>query len=216
MDVLKNIEISLRDAYQLLISECRYGYTRNNHLMPHAAYARVKDILPKMAAVDKEYAIYTAKQLCEECISDQLTWNFFDGEEDEHGNRQEAIDFVKWLKDYILSESSQEFEPYNWDRFLMNLDRDEEKIYNVYEEDEKGVRTLLTEEPLAKTEYLDFICDLLLKDTGKSELTFNRQRIDGSHWDEEKHEYIKKPVDFRYHILSPAERTFYVEHIKNK
>ena len=90
MDTAKTINVSLKNVYQLLISEMRYGYRRNNHLMPSCGYDKVKTLVPQMYEVDKEYAIYTMKQLCEECISDQLSANFYDGEEDEHGNRAEA------------------------------------------------------------------------------------------------------------------------------
>ena len=80
MDTAKTMNVSLKNVYQLLISEMRYGYRRNNHLMPSCGYDKVKTLVPQMYEVDKEYAIYTMKQLCEECISDQLTANFYDGE----------------------------------------------------------------------------------------------------------------------------------------
>ena len=70
MDVTKRLDLDLKDVYQLLIGECRYGYRRNNHLMPSCAYDKVKDIVPRMYKVDEDYAVYTLKQICEECISD--------------------------------------------------------------------------------------------------------------------------------------------------
>ena len=68
LDITKKLELDLKDVYQLLIDECRYGYSRNNHLMPGSAYDKVKCIVPAMYEVDKEYAIYTLKQICTECI----------------------------------------------------------------------------------------------------------------------------------------------------
>ena len=79
MDVSKTMNISLKNVYQLLINEMRYGYKRNNHLMPSCGYDKVKTLVPQMYEVDKEYTIYTMKQLCEERISDQLTTNFGGG-----------------------------------------------------------------------------------------------------------------------------------------
>ena len=49
----KTIAISLKDMYQFLISECRCGYTRNNHLMPDDAYDKVKKYFPEMFKIDK-------------------------------------------------------------------------------------------------------------------------------------------------------------------
>ena len=97
----KMMNISLKNVYQLLISEMRYGYSRNNHLMPSCGYDNIKTLVPQMYEVDKEYAVYTMKQLCEECISDQLAANFYDGEDDEFGNRAEAIKFINWSIQWI-------------------------------------------------------------------------------------------------------------------
>ena len=88
------MDIELKDVYQLLISECRYGYTRNNHLMPDGAYDKVKKYIPEMYKIDEEYALYTLQQICEECISENLLTNFYDGYDDELGNRQRCIDFI--------------------------------------------------------------------------------------------------------------------------
>ena len=59
MDTAKTMNVSLKNVYQLLISEMRYGYRRNNHLMPSCGYDKVKTLVPQMYEVDKEYAVYT-------------------------------------------------------------------------------------------------------------------------------------------------------------
>jgi len=123
MNANKKLELDLHDIYQLLIAECRYGYTRNNHLMPSSAYEKVRRIIPEMFKVDSEYALYTIKQICEECISDQIVWNFFDGKDDEFGNRREAIDFTKWCLDWIHEHEYTAWEPYNYDRLKANLEK---------------------------------------------------------------------------------------------
>jgi hypothetical protein len=60
---MKTMELNLKDVYQLLIGDLRYGYRRNNHLMPGCAYDRVKELIPQMYKVDKDYAVYTLKQI---------------------------------------------------------------------------------------------------------------------------------------------------------
>jgi len=123
MNVEKKIEISLNDLYQLLISELRYGYRRNNHLMPNCAYYRVKELIPQMYEIDNEYALYTLKQICEECISDQLVHNFYDGKDDEYGNRTKAIEFVNWCMNWIFEHGDRIYRPYCWSRFKDNLEK---------------------------------------------------------------------------------------------
>jgi len=126
MDASKKIELELKDVYQMLISECRYGYTRNNHLMPSGAYDKVKRIIPQMYKVDKEYAIYTLKQICEECITDELDWHFYDSPDDEFNNKAESIEFIKWCFDYIYANTAdfdKDWKPYCLDRFEANLEK---------------------------------------------------------------------------------------------
>jgi len=114
------MEIPLKDIYQLLISECRYGYTRNNHLMPSGAYDRVREYLPKMYEIDNDFALSTARQLCEEAISDELLTHFRDGVDDQHGNMKETIQFVEWLRAWIhgLSLIPPYYVPYNYQQYL--------------------------------------------------------------------------------------------------
>ena len=114
------IEISLKDIYQLLLEECRYAYTRNNHLLPIGAYDRVREYLPRMFEVDKRFAISTAKQICEEAISDELLIRFRDGIDDEHKNMLETIKFVEWLYSWLLDASAYSYDclPYNFKDYL--------------------------------------------------------------------------------------------------
>ena len=204
MDTAKTMNVSLKNVYQLLISEMRYGYRRNNHLMPSCCYDKVKTLVPQMYEVDKEYAIYTMKQLCEECISDQLSANFYDGEEDEYGNRAEAIEFVKWSMQWINQHenNSNNWLPYNHDLFVANLAKDDEPRYLVYELRGKSKRKkLITVDPVSQNEYLNVVFE------GITEANYRR----------ETHKMTKNYGDNRrsytYHILSPVEKDFYVKHI---
>ena len=166
MDTTKMMNVSLKNVYQLLISEMRYGYRRNNHLMPSCGYDKVKTMVPQMYEIDKEYAVYTMKQLCEECISDQLSANFYDGEDDEYGNRAEAIEFVKWSLQWINQHEAEhghksgDWLPYNHDLFEANLAKDNEPRYLVYELRGKSKRKkLITAEPVSQNEYLNVVFD---------------------------------------------------------
>ena len=208
MDVTKTMSISLKNVYQLLISEMRYGYRRNNHLMPSCGYDKVKTLVPQMYEVDKEYAIYTMKQLCEGCISDQLSANFYDGEDDEYGNRAEAIEFIKWSLQWIHQhETDQRYDdnawlPYCYDSFLENLVKDDAPRYLVYELHGKSKRKkLITAEPVSQNEYLNIVFD----------------GIKDGEYRREVHKLTEKYGDNRksytYHILSPVEKDFYVKHI---
>ena len=206
MDVKKTISLPLKDVYQLLIGDLRYGYSRNNHLMPSDGYEKVKRIIPEMYKVDAEWSIYTLKQLCEECITGQLSANFYDGEDDENGNRASAIEFIKWSLDWIHEhDEDQKFEdkkwlPYCYDCFVANLEKDKEPRYNIYEVLD-GTKKLITEKPVCKKDYLDIIFK------GLSEGTYRL----------EAHKVSDDPKDLRrnytYHLLSPVHKDFYVEHI---
>ena len=208
MDTAKTMNISLKNVYQLLISEMRYRYRRNNHLMPGCGYDNITNLVPQMYEVDKEYAVYTMKQLCEECISDQLVANFYDGEDDEFGNRAEAVEFVKWSIQWInqheaeLGHKSGDWLPYNHDLFVANLARDDEPRYLVYELHGKSKRKkLITVDPVSQNEYLNVVFD----------------GITEAHYRREIHKMTENYGDNRrsytYHILSPVEKDFYVKHI---
>ena len=204
MDTAKTMNVSLKNVYQLLISEMRYGYRRNNHLMPSCGYDKVKTLVPQMYEVDKEYAVYTMKQLCEECISDQLVANFYDGEDDEFGNRAEAIKFINWSVQWINQHenNSNNWLPYNHDLFVANLAKDDEPRYLVYELRGKSKRKkLITVDPVSQNEYMNVVFDGITK----------------ANYCRETHKMTENYGDNRrsytYHILSPVEKDFYVKHI---
>ena len=204
MDTTKMMNVSLKNVYQLLISEMRYGYRRNNHLMPSCGYDKVKTLVPQMYEVDKEYAVYTMKQLCEECISDQLVANFYDGEDDEFGNRAEAIKFINWSIQWINQHenNSNNWLPYNHDLFVANLAKDDEPRYLVYELRGKSKRKkLITTEPVSQNEYLNVVF------AGITEANYHRE----THKMTEN--YGDNRRSYTYHILSPVEKDFYVKHI---
>ena len=208
MDTAKTMNVSLKNVYQLLISEMRYGYRRNNHLMPSCGYDKVKTLVPQMYEIDKEYAIYTMKQLCEECISDQLSANFYGGEDDEYGNRTEAIEFVKWSMQWInqheteLGHKSGDWLPYNHDLFEANLAKDNEPRYLVYELRGKSKRKkLITTEPVSQNEYINVVFN------GIKEARYRRE----AHKMTENYDDNRR--SYTYHILSPIEKDFYVKHI---
>jgi len=209
MDVTKKIRLELKDVYQMLIAECRYGYTRNNHLMPWGAYDKVKRIIPVMYKADPEYAIYTIKQICDECISEQLTWRFYDGEDDENSNRFEAIKFIEWCLDYIHKNETDfcfkedPWFPYNYDHFTQNVALDDEPRYNIYEIIGEN-RKLLSKEPLSENKYFDFIMDYIKSTTG----TFRKETIKVN-----KDDYKDRKNHYIYHIIEPVKKDFYVEHI---
>ena len=204
MDTAKTMNVSLKNVYQLLISEMRYGYRRNNHLMPSCGYDRVKTLVPQMYEVDKEYAVYTMKQLCEECISDQLVANFYDGEDDEFGNRAEAIKFINWSIQWINQHenNSNNWLPYNHDLFVANLAKDDEPRYLVYELRGKSKRKkLITVDPVSQNEYMNVVFD------GITEANYHRE----THKMTEN--YGDNRRSYTYHILSPVEKDFYIKHI---
>ena len=89
----KTVSVSLSDLYQFLVSECRYGYTRNNHLMPWGAFRHVYEYLPLMVEADADRAIGTAKQLAEEAISELCRYSF-----NEDKNKAEVFYTIDWEK----------------------------------------------------------------------------------------------------------------------
>lgn len=124
------VELNVKDVYQLLVANLRYGYTRNNHLMPSCAYEQTKRIINDFLKVDENYAINTLKQICDECISDEICINFYDGVDDECGNREESIQFVWWCIKTI-NEHIPGWRPYNFDRFENNIAKDDLNLYSV-------------------------------------------------------------------------------------
>ena len=226
----KTLALNLKDIYQLLITECRYGYTRMNHLMPGGAYEKVKRILPQMLEIDPDYTAFTAKQLCEECISDNLNRNFYTGEDDEYENRKEAIEFIEWLLDFVhlidterykdedkrslWADKAEYWKPWNIESYYKNLEHDNDKIYNIYEltnnDEYPGNKTFIAG-PLSVKEYPNFLFDQILGE--EKECTYHKIRINNDFIDNETGKYTHKPASFRYEFLTPVKKIYRVEHI---
>lgn len=121
MDTTKKVEIEIKHMYWYLIETCRYGYTRNNHLMPADAFDTCRKLLPRVAEADLEYAIYTAKQLAEEAISMELLIHFYEKVDDQFGNMAETIKFIEDLLKFIEDNAkggNKMLKPYNYDSYL--------------------------------------------------------------------------------------------------
>ena len=218
MEEEKKIAINLTDMYQFLIAECRYGYRRNNHLMPWGAYHHVKDYAPLMLKIDKQWALHTLEQLCDECISEQIIGNFYDGFDDEFGNRAEAIEFIKYLLDTIHNNGDENYYPYNYDQFLDNLAKDDEPIYNIYEVEYKepysqpiedlykGLPELgkkLNDKPLSRKEYLNYLFGTIIPVKENETIWYNKMQVK-----DDICSFIK-PEAFRYR-LDYLKRSFIV------
>ena len=193
------MDIELRDVGQLLLFECRYGYTRNNHLMPTEAYDKVKKYIPEMCRIDRDYTLHTLQQICEECISLNLLTNFYDGYDDEFGNRQRSIDFVKWCLEYIKNNGQQDYVPYNFDGFKEVLEQENKPKYLVYEVS-NDIRTLITPDPISKLDYENLV---FLKDVPADNIIyFNKSRLDSD-----------KKVSLKYTLKIPTDKVYIVESI---
>ena len=162
------VKIKLKDLYQLLISTARYAYTRNNHLMPGSFYEQAKRLLVEMKDADSEWAINTAKQLCDECISDEIQNHFYDGIDDEYNNLLDSREFVKWLSDFIANGA---WKPYNYTDFEANLKKDDEPRYNIYRVEGKK-ETKITDTPASQNNFKD----ILFK--GYSTVAYSKHKLD--------------------------------------
>lgn len=139
------VEIKPKDMYQFLLAECRYGYTRNNHLMPGGAYHHVDEYLPELLKADKEMAINTAKQLVEECIEMELV-QFADGIDDDNGNRNAALRFIERMFAFVNENSDiKNWKPYNYDSYEANVNLDVKPRYDIYEAEYTGYGKLADE-----------------------------------------------------------------------
>lgn len=177
----RDITLDIKTVYQILIGDLRYGYTRNNHLMPSDAYDKAKSILNLMKKTNSTWAYSTANQICEECISDQIMIHFYNGFDDEYGNLQEAIDFVEYLIKF-MQEHNKEYKPYNYDLYEDLINKKKNIKYSVYklnkEEDflAKGIPN--NSEALKSSLTLDEAYDYLLLDIlGTTNGTFNNLNI---------------------------------------
>lgn len=176
----ESIRLTPTELYRLLISDCRYGYTRNNHLMPSAAYGEASSLLEKMLEADPRTAIHTAEQLCEECISDQLAANFYDGLDDEFGNRREAIRFIEKMVAFAHSAGDEGFMPYNRSLYEACVENGKRLRYGVFrlegfdfERDRLSAET--KKAPIASDLSFDDAAGRLISGVlGSDKATFNR------------------------------------------
>lgn len=143
---LKTVPVQIKDLYQLLLAECRYGYSRSNHLMPYGAYDHVKTYLTALCDTDHDMGIQTAQQLCEECI-EYLWMHFPDGIEDDNGNRKGAIEFIQYLIDFVQKNHQDNWIPYNFTNYISNVAKDYEPKYSIYETEYPGHKYVSDLEP---------------------------------------------------------------------
>lgn len=169
---IRAMEVKPKDLYQFLIAECRYGYTRNNHLMPGGAYEHAKTYLKELLNVDARLAVLTAKQLCEECIEFELE-HFADGIDDAHGNRKAALEFIENMKAFVNAQFEEAgWKPYNYDKYENNVAFDSMPRYEIYEAEYTGYNKLadeyeftvgkkLSEQLVSKNNLIDAIWNIL-------------------------------------------------------
>lgn len=201
---MKNIKITPIQLYRLLVGECRYAYTRNNHLQPSCAYDEVKEFLPKMYKADPMVALDTASQLCAECISDELSAHFYEGLDDEFGNRENAIDFIEYLIDFINAYRSIEYKPYNYGLFEELKNKSDSLKYNIYKIDKFDFK----DENVSKIKK-----DLISKNLvhyGAQNLLFNdiigEDSVYCNKRDVMKSKYSSLIIGNAYRILKPSKR----------
>lgn len=166
------IKIDIKDLYQFLIAECRYGYKRNNHLMPDGAYDHAKKYLPLMLEEDKDFAINTAKQLCEECVSDQLAVHFYDGKDDDFENRKSAIEFIEKLLEFVHTNDDPAWVPCSYDLFVNNKSIDDTPKYHIYRITTTCYERV-TDNLISKNE----ISEQLFKLINDDEVTFKKYKV---------------------------------------
>ena len=172
----KTVKVNLKTLYQLMISDLRYSYTRNNHLVPSTTYCEIKKLFDDMFNVDDDYAIYTLKQICEECISNELVANFYDGIDDENGNRRDTINFINWCLATIKEKIGEDWKPYNYNSFVNNVAIDAKPLYDVvFHKD--GVDVLLTKNAkVSKNDIFELVFKTLNVDPEKG-ITYNKIRV---------------------------------------
>ena len=170
------VKVEVKDLYQLLLCNCRYGYTRNNHLMPDSSFTQAERYLQAMVKVDKELASHTAKQLCSECIN-ELESRYYYGNDDEFGNRASYLKFIDALLKFLRKNDVlfNESQIYNIDKYYRNLSEDSRKKYIIYD---NATQEELTD-VLTRDEYLQFLVDNYTKEDQSKVLLSYRVRDEG-------------------------------------
>lgn len=173
--------------------------------MPGCAYDQVKTYAPIIYEVDADCALHTIKQICEECISDEICMNFYNGEDDELGNRAESIRFVEWCIDFVHKHGVESWRPYNFDRYEENVALDDEPVYMVYEMVGGGLdgeHMLVVDDKVSKNGLWKIIFEPNVDEKG--ELTYNKKRIENG-----------KHFDFEYDIFTPVNKKYYVHRVND-
>ena len=194
---MSEVKIDTCVAYRLVISNLRYGYTRNNHLMPWCAFEEAREVIDAMMEVDKSMAMHTVTQSCEECIS-ALGNAFRDGVDDEFDNRKHYIDYIEWCLAKIDEDDPINL-PYNINTYRKNLALDELKRYDIVWLDDDG-KDGATEGPYSLNEAIDRLFE------GVNEATYRKERI----VDENGR------VSYRYDILTPYQKQATIKRIEEK
>jgi len=145
---MKQMLVDVKTMYQMILGNLRYAYTRNNHLEPSSSYSQTKNLIEEMYIIDENMALTTLKQACSECINDEIVGRFFDGVDDQNGNRKASIEFINWCLETVKIATKEEWKPYNYDLFLKNVEKDDLPLFEIkmYEND---IITDLTKEKLA-------------------------------------------------------------------
>lgn len=207
------VEIEVHDLYCYLLSECRYGYTRNNLSMPNDAYASCYKYLPVLSKVDSGYGLSLAKQLCEECISRELSMQFYDGDDDKYGNREKTIEFIKWLLKWIKDNDCFAYHPYNYDLYLKNIAINDEPQYLVselfgYDIDShtyKKAKLLNGGRLMSKNEYDNYLFVGICGVKEGQTLTYNKISLS------KNNDHYGKMIKHVYRMFKPINRVFLVE-----
>lgn len=200
----KNVPVDPVDMYRLLIGEVRYGCSRNNHLMPSGAFDTCRKYLPILMKTNADVAIRTAQQLCEEVIS-ELNLRFYDGEDDENGNRKLYVQFIEECIKFVHENGGPEdWVPFNYNDYQGNLATDDIPQFIVLDAD---TRELLVdaEHALTRKNYLEIIFRTFVEAKEGETYSYNYQRLT----DENNH-----VVGYIYRILGEKERGFIVQRIR--
>ena len=188
MNKENKISIDTGDFYRLLVAGCRYAYRRNNHLEPSYIYSYVRGMLPNLLAADKETAIGTARQLCEECISDELIEHFYNGEDDEHENRKNSIRFINYLLDFVHKYDA-DWKPYNYNLFEENIKLDDAPVLDLYEVTDN--KKVLLKSGVSKNDIMWEIA----KEVGDSTYSYNSKGLES-----DRYIYVTEPVERDFYI----------------
>ena len=210
---MKKVEIEAHDLYEYLLNECRQGYTINNHLMPNDAYVRCYKYLPILFKVEPDFGLIAARQLCEECISRELTLHFCDGDDDKNGNRAKSIVFIKWLLRWLSENGYPYYCPYNYDLYLKNIAIDDKPQYLVselfgYDSDShtyKEAKLLNNGQPLSKNKYVNYLFVDVCGAKEGQDIAYNTISLN------KNNKYYGKMVKHFYHMNEPINRVFLVE-----